>query len=496
MHTTPDNTLLLQHLLHRNQVRINPGAFLTTSPSPLPANFDFGRVEAMLLALAIGDSLGNTTESSLPAVRAARHGEIRHYLPNRHAGGEPAGVPSDDTQMAFWTLEHLLQDGSLAPEKLAQRFSQEQIFWIGSTVKAFLLAYKDQHKPWHQAGQPSAGNGALMRTAPILIPHLLEPSPALWADAVLAGMVTHNDPASHACCVAFTHILWECLCLQKTPEPSWWIDTFSAAASQLEGETAYSTRQSNRPYQGPLWKFVDSEVRQALAENLSVLEACQRWHSGAYLLETMPCVLYILARHAGSLEEALVRAVNDTKDNDTIAAIVGAALGALHGRHAIPERWIEGLLGRLGSADDWHLFALIEEAKQVFWKTNEPISDQNIAEVLALLPLIESPDFQAGNWIIQEGHLPYYTYHPDSDRIRGVLGKNGFVIVFTWPEWVEGRRFSKKPELLQQASLQTLRKLITAHIRTDRFSEGHLASVIESGLMAAILHRLAEIRAG
>jgi ADP-ribosyl-[dinitrogen reductase] hydrolase len=38
-------------------------------------------------------------------------------------------------------------------------------------------------------------------------------------------------------------------------------------------------------------------------------------------------------RHADDPEEAILRAVSDTKDNDTIGAIVGAAVGALHGEN-------------------------------------------------------------------------------------------------------------------------------------------------------------------
>ena len=78
----------------------------------------------------------------------------------------------------------------------------------------------------------------------------------------------------------------------------------------------------------------------------SALEACDEWHSGAYLLETVPCALYILMRHGHDPEEAIVRAVNDAWDNDTVAAIVGAAVGALHGKAALPRRWVDGLLGR------------------------------------------------------------------------------------------------------------------------------------------------------
>ena len=53
---------------------------------------------------------------------------------------------------------------------------------------------------------------------------------------------------------------------------------------------------------------------------LSVREAGNERCSGAYLLETVPTVLYTLMLHAAGPEEAIVRAVNDTKDNDTIAA--------------------------------------------------------------------------------------------------------------------------------------------------------------------------------
>ena len=68
--------------------------------------------------------------------------------------------------------------------------------------------------------------------------------------------------------------------------------------------------------------------------------------------------------HSSDPEEAIVRAVNDTKDNDTIGAIVGAAVGALHGESALPRRWVDGLLGRtVADVDDRKLFGLIASAE-------------------------------------------------------------------------------------------------------------------------------------
>jgi ADP-ribosylglycohydrolase len=488
-----DNTALLNQLLSKREIALEDSPLLAAIPKPLPDNWDFGRIEGMLLGLAIGDALGNTSESQLPTTRRQVHGKIRDYLPNRYADGRPVGVPSDDSQMAFWTLEQLLEDRGLVPDHLARKFSLNQIFGIGSTVKGFLRSYKDQGISWEESGQPSAGNGALMRIAPVLIPHLRQPSPALWADVALAGMVTHNDRASNACCIAFIQILWECLHLKQAPEPIWWLDTFVATTRELEGNTRYSSRNPDLPYEGPLWRFVDQEVRQALVQNWSTLEACNHWHSGAYLLETMPCVLYILARHGDNPEEAIVRAVNDTKDNDTVAAIVGAAVGALHGRGGLPARWTRNLLGRTTADDDWYLFDLIESAKQTFWHSDPPLTLDNLQAVLEFLPLFEEPDFSPGEWITQEGSLPYFSYTSEVlDFIRALSG-NGFIQPFDWMNWREGEQLVDHPALLRRANLQTLRKLLTAHVRADRFSEGHLAAMFESGHIRMILKRIDEI---
>jgi ADP-ribosylglycohydrolase len=48
--------------------------------------------------------------------------------------------------------------------------------------------------------------------------------------------------------------------------------------------------------------------------------------------------------HAASLEEGIVDTVRCGGDTDTNAAIAGALLGAVHGRHTIPQRWISRIL--------------------------------------------------------------------------------------------------------------------------------------------------------
>jgi hypothetical protein len=116
-----------------------------------------------------------------------------------------------------------------------------------------------------------------------------------------------------------------------------------------------------------------------------------------------------------------------------------------------------------------------------------------IQAVLKFLPVFEQPDFSPGEWITQEGHLPYFSYTPAVlDFIRALSG-NGFIQPFDWMNWREGEQLVDHPVLLGRANLQTLLKLLTANVRADRFTEGHLAGTFESGHMIMILKRMAEI---
>jgi ADP-ribosylglycohydrolase len=181
-------------------------------------------------------------------------------------------------------------------------------------------------------------------------------------------MMTHNDAGSISACLAFVNILRQLMLLEKVPEPAWWAETYVRTARDLEGQTCYHPRGGplQDEFWGPIWKMVKDKTTEAYSRSLPVKEACSWWYSGAFLLETVPSVIYILMRHGDNFEEAIVRAVNDTKDNDTIAAIVGAAVGALHGKEAIPKRWIQNLPGRTNECNDGKIFDLAQMAKSKF----------------------------------------------------------------------------------------------------------------------------------
>ncbi len=255
----------------------------------------------------------------------------------------------------------------MRPERVASRFCENQIFGIGSAVREFVANFRSGGQ-WYDGGAHSAGNGALMRIAPVVIPHLRADLVDLYIDAALLALITHNDVASISSCVAFAGLVRKLLAMSSAPDSEWWLEAYANVASGLEGETHYSPRGGAFVgYNGTIWGFAQQVVRDAWQKGMSSLEACNSWHSGAYLMETVPCVLYILTVHGHDPEEAIVRAVNDTRDNDTVAAIVGAAVGALHGKSGIPLRWIDGLSGRTEAEDDGKVFELLGHAKKMWW---------------------------------------------------------------------------------------------------------------------------------
>lgn len=366
-----DNTLLLKDLLAQGKIRLRDSQILHQSPPPLPKSLAFQKVEGMLLGLAIGDALGATSEGKQPADRQKLYGEIRDYLPGQ-LGYRHAGWGTDDTQLSFFTVEQLTQDNGLNPDNLAKKFCGSEIWGAGGTVKGAISNYKERHIPWYEAGLDSRGNGALMRIAPVILPYLHNPHPSLYADAALATMITHNSFANTASCVAFVNILWDLLGMTSAPEPSWWLDRFCYIAEQLEGITQYNPcNPRHADYKGSLWRFTHDRCGEALSKGLSTKEACDWWGSGADLFETVPSVLYILATQAHNAEEAIIRAVNDTKDNDSVGAIVGAAVGALHGLGSLPDRWLKNLTGIIRKGETGEVWRLLLRAKRVFWLKGE-----------------------------------------------------------------------------------------------------------------------------
>jgi len=114
--------------------------------------------------------------------------------------------------------------------------------------------------------------------------------------------------------------------------------------------------------------------------------------------------------------------------------------------------------------------------------------------VLKFLPIFEKQSFSAGEVVANKGEFPYVNYSPEVREFIRTLDEYGLIRPFDWGSWQnEATRYFNDPSQLDSADLETLSKLLTLHIRKERFCEGHLKHMFGSGHIVEILKRLQTI---
>ena len=111
------------------------------------------------------------------------------------------------------------------------------------------------------------------------------------------------------------------------------------------------------------------------------------------------------------------------------------------------------------------------------------------------LPIFETPDFEFGHFVDEPGTFGYYSFSQDASRFIDVCYEMKWVnLCFDWGAWMDSLqalRLRDDPAALESATPNQLQNLLTVVIRQDRFVEGALAAVFESGLLVRILRRAA-----
>ena len=160
----------------------------------------------------MGDALGTTLafrEPKSPAFPQLATGPHRDMV-----GGGPfklvAGQVTGATQMACCLAASLRARGHFDASDAAARYVawQEHAFEIDGQIAAALNAVREGAAPlvagelvWAHAPKAPAGNGSLVRTAPIGV---LVPRPEARRAAALAdSAITHHDPRCRLACAAF-----------------------------------------------------------------------------------------------------------------------------------------------------------------------------------------------------------------------------------------------------------------------------------------------------
>jgi ADP-ribosyl-[dinitrogen reductase] hydrolase len=280
------------------------------------------RARGSLLGLACGNLLGLPNEFA----RSPRVPPVTEIDP-----AELQRDWDDDLAQAVELCEALLCPGGFEASDFAARLSR----WartngrgIGLQTRDVLAAYgsgltpfEAAHSVWERSGRRAAGNGGVMRIAPVGLRCSDEPE-SLARIAWEATAVTHWDPR----------------CTQSA------FAVASAVAALLHGENALEAALQ-----------ASSSLSEPDAELLDRLAACPRFELEDLGLRAEPGSGYTLTCAAVGLwaveqaEDApstLLAVVNAGGDTDTNGAVAGALLGARHGVAAWPERWLARIPGR------------------------------------------------------------------------------------------------------------------------------------------------------
>jgi ADP-ribosyl-[dinitrogen reductase] hydrolase len=287
---------------------------------------DLDRYRGCLVGLAAGDALGTTVEFKAPG----SFPPVQDMVGGGHFSLQP-GQWTDDTSMALCLAESLLECGGFDPRDQLQRYvrwyrtgylsSTGRCFDIGNTVRPALETFERIGEPSAGPAEPeSAGNGSLMRLAPV---------PMLYADDLDAA-VTRSAESSRT-----TH---------QAPEP---VD----ACRLLGGLIVLAVRGTSKeellgtepPALAAIWRDERLCPRiQDIAGGSFRRKSPPAIRGSGYVVHTLEAALWALF-HASSFRDGALLAVNLGEDADTTGAVYGQLAGALFGFSAIPNTWIERL---------------------------------------------------------------------------------------------------------------------------------------------------------
>lgn len=296
------------------------------SLAPQPGVRDRGR--GALLGLAVGDALGTTLEFS------ARDANPPH---SEMTGGGPFGLQpgqwTDDTSMALALADSLVAHPGFDAGDLMRRFLSwyrtgaysctGRCFDIGVTTREALVRFERTGDPFAGSADPmAAGNGSVMRLAPVALRHLHDGDAARRV-AAAQSRTTHAAPQAVEACAFFVDLLREAIGGRPKAEV--------LAPRAWDGDPAV------RAIAAGAWR---GKTRGAI-------------ESTGYVVHTLEAALWTVERTA-SFSEAVVLAVNLGGDADTVGAVAGQLAGALHGVAGMPERWLDLLAwrGRLQEVAD------------------------------------------------------------------------------------------------------------------------------------------------
>lgn len=272
------------------------------------------RFRGALLGLAAGDAVGVTLEF------CSRGSAVLTDMVGGGAFGLRPGEWTDDTAMALCLATSLLEKNGFDAEDQMQRYvrwwetgylsSTGRCFDIGSTVEQALRTYIDEGRIAGPSGKRSAGNGSIMRLAPVPMFYYPDEEAAIIYSAE-SSRPTHGAEECIDACRLLGGMIFRALA-GRTKE------------DVLRGDAGFRGAEK-------IAAIARGEYAELPADAIS---------GTGYVVKSLEAALWCF-HHSDSFPAAVLKAANLGDDADTTAAVCGQLAGSFYGIEGIPAPWRE-----------------------------------------------------------------------------------------------------------------------------------------------------------
>ena len=314
------------------------------------------RFQGCLAMAAIGDALGMATHDlTRDQIRQKFGGLVTRFLSapsdSRVHPGFVAAQVTDDTLLTL-TVARACQagPGQIDPQEVARLTAEEytrqeqagRTSMFGTSTKTAVEAVRAGKDPVAAAlaeDRPTVGatNGGAMKISPVGLIHPGRPQ-EVTEDVLNVCLPTHPTQTAVSAATAIAAGVAEALRSGA--------DVFSVVQACLKGAEAGDKlgREKARTVALP---SVPARARLALSLVLNAASTREAEKSLADLIggglaahESIPAAVALFALHGGHPRKCVIAGANYHYDNDTIAAMLGAMSGALHGMAGVPKKML------------------------------------------------------------------------------------------------------------------------------------------------------------
>ena len=290
------------------------------------------RVEGVLLGTAAGDALGAPYEFKPPV-------DPRDSVEMKRSAIWKAGEWTDDTAMAIAIAEVAARGADLRDEDAQDEIVRRWHHWaqsspdVGIQTRAVLsragrggtitaARARAESEALHRETGRSAGNGSLMRTAPVALAYL-DDEQAMVEAALSLSALTHYDPQAGEACVLWCSAIRHAV---RTGDIDVRVGLGHLAPERRrvwEDHLAHAEARTPADFENN--GFVVAALQGAWSAIHNTAESADDAARGTF--------------RADRLRLGLEAAVRGGWDADTVAAIAGGLLGGAYGASAVPLQW-------------------------------------------------------------------------------------------------------------------------------------------------------------